>query len=1147
MAAGQAGILLHHLRGAVTAGAADRLPDADLVRRFAAGRDEAAFAALVRRHGPMVLRVARRVMHDGHDAEEVFQATFLVLARKAAGLRRDGSLGSWLYGVAYRLARQARAAAARRRTREGAARPPRPADPAAAAALRDALAALDEELARLPEKYRAPLVLCCLEGRARDEAARQLGWPAGVVKSRLEQARERLRRRLALRGLSLPGALAAALLAEGAAEAVPPALLAASVRTAATVAAGIHAPASVSAGALRLAGGARLLTPARLGAFALLVTVAGVAGSYGLLGPQAPPAPAEARPQPPAAEAKAAPPAARADRFGDPLPEGALVRFGTVRFRDGGGTNSAALSPDGTTLATASEHAITLWDLATGRPRHRLYGADIAPCFSPNQTFVCFSPDGKRLASLGGWDADRFPVIGRGSRKTEPALHVWDTATGKEVGRYELLGGTKLEHYLPAQAVWFTPDGKEIGVMLQSGVVRYVYADTGGEARHFATGPPLREDCPGIAPSPSGKLLAVIDPRDDKALRLFDAATGREVRRIAAPAGLENVAFSPDSALLAVADQRSVIRLYEAATGKAGKAFAVPVPAREKSGPRTGVGFLTALTFGPDGKAVYAGTKRGQILRWRLPGGEALPTLTADDGPDTPGLITRWATGIFLPPEGRTLVSVGWGSGTVRRLDLADGQEIPSADGFRGGFHARLSPDRRLVAAGDGFGRLELFDAATGRPARLLRATGPTVSGLCWSPDGRTLAAGQTNNEVTLWDPAGVREPRALRLPVTGRTYSASHLAFSPDGGGLLVAHNGVWLLDVASGAKRWHQAPLRAVVLSGDGKAAAAAGLNHTLVLLDPEKGAARASHRLGFSGAGGEFLLGLAFAPDGSCLASSHADGTIVLRDPRGGEERTRLHGPEGVPCGCVAFSPDGRWLLSGWADRQVRLWEVATGKEVLRLGGHEGRVSAVEFGSDLRTVLSASGDKTALLWGLRPPGVAARPGGAAGVWDDLASDDAARAYRALWALADAPAPASAVLLERMPPARPADEARARQLVAGLDADAFAERERAARELAAMGPAVVPVLKKVLAEGGTPEARRRVQGLVDELTQPGRKDFRRLRAVQALELAGTPEAREVLTAWADGQADAPLTRDARAALDRLARLDRLRHGSQP
>jgi RNA polymerase sigma factor (sigma-70 family) len=268
MAMAPLGEALRQLRGTL-----DRATDAGLLARFLAGRDEAAFEALVRRHGPMVLGVCRRVLGNAHDAEDAFQATFLVLARKGASVRVGGSVGSWLYGVARRTALHARRVDARRRARESGVMHRQ--ETAAADPWDGLREALDVELERLPEKYRTAVVLCDLEGRPRREAARQLGVPEGTLAGRLATARRLLARRLARHGVSLPaGALAAAL--AGGAAAVPPPLVAATVRAAAGV-----APAPVAA----LAGGVlKMMLVARLkpAAWAFLAAVSVSAGAVGL-------------------------------------------------------------------------------------------------------------------------------------------------------------------------------------------------------------------------------------------------------------------------------------------------------------------------------------------------------------------------------------------------------------------------------------------------------------------------------------------------------------------------------------------------------------------------------------------------------------------------------------------------------------------------------------------------------------------------------------------------------------------------------------------------------------------------------------------------------------------------------------------------
>ncbi len=213
------------------------LTDGQLLARFVDTRDEAAFTALVRRHGPMVWQLCQRVLGHAQDAEDAFQATFLVLARKAAAVVRRESVGSWLYAVAYRTALEARTAGARRRAREKQVENmPHPVVPPAEPA--DWRPWLDQELSRLPEHYRAVVVACDLEGLSRKEAARQLKLAEGTVSSRLTRGRCLLAQRLARHGLAIAGGALATALAEGAAAQPPALLLAATVQSALLVAAG---------------------------------------------------------------------------------------------------------------------------------------------------------------------------------------------------------------------------------------------------------------------------------------------------------------------------------------------------------------------------------------------------------------------------------------------------------------------------------------------------------------------------------------------------------------------------------------------------------------------------------------------------------------------------------------------------------------------------------------------------------------------------------------------------------------------------------------------------------------------------------------------------------------------------------------------
>jgi RNA polymerase sigma factor (sigma-70 family) len=305
-------LFVHQLRHLIGSAPAAALTDGQLLERFLATRDEAAVEVLVRRYGPLVFGAVRRVLHNAHAAEDAFQATFLVLVRKAPSLDRGKPLAGWLYTVAYRLALRARANELRRLRCEGQAARGRPPADGPAPSPSDLAVALEEELHRLPERHRVPLVLCYLEGMTNDQAAAALDCPRGSMAARLAQARERLRECLARRGFVAPAAgIAAALAAAGARAAVPLPLLDSTARAALwfareeACAAGVASSQAVglARGALRATflsrlkvAGALLLVVAVLGTGTTLLLKA--APPAGPLAQAAGPRPPEAGPQP---------------------------------------------------------------------------------------------------------------------------------------------------------------------------------------------------------------------------------------------------------------------------------------------------------------------------------------------------------------------------------------------------------------------------------------------------------------------------------------------------------------------------------------------------------------------------------------------------------------------------------------------------------------------------------------------------------------------------------------------------------------------------------------------------------------------------------------------------------------------------------
>jgi RNA polymerase sigma factor (sigma-70 family) len=281
MAAGQLMRIVQHIRQLVGTGEGAGT-DAQLLARYAESGDSDAFAVIVERHGTMVLGVCQRVLVNSHDAEDAFQAVFVVLARKAGTVCWRDSAGPWLHEVAHRIARRARARAGCRAAHERRAADMRPTDTRAEPAWADLRDVLDDELGRLPAKYRAPLLLCYVEGKSNEAAAAQLGWPAGTVKSRLSRGRELLRNRLARRGLALAAETLVLLVAQNAAASVPAAMTDTVIQAASAVAAG-HAVGGLTGPAAALAQGAlRTMWLTKLRNIAavtvMLVMVAGGAG-----------------------------------------------------------------------------------------------------------------------------------------------------------------------------------------------------------------------------------------------------------------------------------------------------------------------------------------------------------------------------------------------------------------------------------------------------------------------------------------------------------------------------------------------------------------------------------------------------------------------------------------------------------------------------------------------------------------------------------------------------------------------------------------------------------------------------------------------------------------------------------------------------
>ncbi|HEV3258133.1 MAG TPA: sigma-70 family RNA polymerase sigma factor, partial [Gemmataceae bacterium] len=741
--------------------------DSELLTRFLTIRDPAAFEALVARHGPMVLRVCQHVLGNRHDAEDAFQATFLVLARKAASVRPPGALAAWLHGVAYHVAQGARRGAARHH--EGLApdlAPPDPRpDPLAAMTAREALQILEEEVQRLPEPYRLPVVLCCLQELSQEEAARQLGWTPGSVKGRLERGRKRLHQRLAGRGLSLSAVLALVEVSRAPAAGLAQALAAATVKAAVafswrcplgTVPVSEHVSALAGAGLKHAA-----TTKVMLGLLLLLAAGAGTAGLViwagqplggeppGLSSAAEPGQSARGagQPKPPSEEDQA-----RMDRRGDALPEGALQRFGSARLRHGGVVHASALSPDGKTLATAGDHSVMVWNLATGKVARRF------PC-DRGSTYcrpgLTFSPDGSRLGYVRG---SLFACV-------------WDLKTGSELQRFERRFEDGLDKFWGGHCQ-FANDGKQLTLLSHSAIETW---DLGSGTQ--TTSVPMK----AVALlSPDGKTYL----RNEGAagLSLGDARTGSEVSRLTVEVrhdGIEDgLAFSPDGQTLAIVHEQREIQLHAVASSKVLASFPLPDSARKKV---TGGGnyWEYRVAFSTDGKTLLLGTAGGIIHRWEIADGKELQALNKQARVAVAGMHTL--------PEDRTLVSTS-GDGVIRRWDLKTGREVIEAESYEGRSAAAYSPEGRFVAVGDARGRIDLWDGQNGKLIRTVQRKGAGVWHLAFSPSGERLAAAEQSGTVRFWQVPSGQPGDVWQRESEANVWCCNGIHFSPDGRFLCVS-----------------------------------------------------------------------------------------------------------------------------------------------------------------------------------------------------------------------------------------------------------------------------------------------------------------------------------------------------------------------
>jgi WD40 repeat protein len=617
------------------------------------------------------------------------------------------------------------------------------------------------------------------------------------------------------------------------------------------------------------------------------------------------------------------------DPSGDPVPEGATARLGSLRFQHRSLIFTLAFSPDGKTLASAGgfhsvlggfgvhdpeENVIRLWDVATGKEKQTL---------KEHETTVrriAFSPDGRYLTSTS--DAKR--------------LLLWDLSTGKSVRQYSVKDR--------CMGLAFSRDGKSLIAGGDSADPRgYVFeVETGRELRRLSTGEKALWN--SISVAPDGKTLAVGHRKG--AIVFLDPETGRELRRIdadkAGPTG-EAVAFSPDGALLASAGG-NVVSLWEASSGK--------LLATHEAKARA---YHTVL-FANDGKVVVAVGVLGKD--W----------LNAKTGKPIPELLGDATRGFAAAVSGDGKL-LAWAHGqAVRLTDAVTGTDRLPRWALSGAVEeAAFSPNGKVAATAAGV--LRLWNPVNGKEQRQ-EAGAPPANCFAFAPDGKTVAVGVSRQQtIRLYAAETGREIQRF----TGEPGMVEYLQFQPDGKTVVSmsryhqtqsetrtlekAETHLYVWDAATGKETGTvgNARMTRAALSPNGKRLALGYIDVVIWDVATDKEVQKVSI--------GDNVYAVALSSDTRKVAAA-SNGRLRLWDIESGRELARFVGHEGMVMR-VAISPNGRLLASAGADRTVRLWDTESGKELHVLKGHEGPVLTVAFSSDGRQLISGSSDGTALIW--------------------------------------------------------------------------------------------------------------------------------------------------------------------------------------
>jgi WD40 repeat protein len=809
------------------------------------------------------------------------------------------------------------------------------------------------------------------------------------------------------------------------------------------------------------------------------------------------------------AKAATAPTTARSDAYGDPLPPGALLRLGTVRWR--ACTRNLVFLPDGKTLVTGEyaspDSVVRFWNVAASKESGNFHLAGVLDDFA-------LSPDGKTLAL--SWESKGVVFV--------------DVPSGKEIRRFEETS-TNFHHLV------FSADGKILAAAGDD-FVRLYDARTGATILNV-TGK-VDGWCP-IALSPDGKKVALVST--ENTLRIVEIAAEKEVFKQPlprkGPGRFFKMSFSMDGKKLAwMGEDAKTFALWDVATGKPVLQF------------RGSPGMVKSVLFSPNDKiiaAVDSGEDGGSIGLWNSETGKELRRITVASHADDALAFSR---------DGKLLAGVDDYDGVIHLWDVETGKDLSQSGEHQGSVcSVAFSPDGRTAFTGCADRLVRVWNTDKGTVARRINVDGvkglPFTYDIVFSRDRRVAAVTDYRSNAELWD----LESGKRRAELDGGKDRACAAAFTPDGKNLAsrgLPGTGLVFWNSATGkiANRIAIADqgFAAFAFSPDGKTVVvkrnAGGFETVIEMSLWDVAAAKEIHKWSPPATWG--FDRLLFAPDGQKVAMSKMS-EVEFYNPATGKQLPTLRIPKDAPTNawlnCLAVAPDGKTLAAGNTSGVIYLWEIGTANVRGILTGHQAKVTSLDFSPDGTRLISGSEDTTALIWDLT--GIADEKDTKhltserlAALWDKLADADAGKAWRAGWRLTADPAASVPFLQKHVHPAE-VDAVQVAQLLTAMDSDDFDERESATSRLAKLGDLAGPAVRKALEAKPSPEARHRLEELVGKLDGPVTipEQARALRCVEVLEHIGSADARRLLDELGKGAPGARLTREAKAALARLAK----------